>query len=248
MKKPVPVGMLIGGLLAASAVFYAIDFFAFAPLRGSMGFYTLLDIAFIPLNVLIVGLFINRLLQARERQELLHKMNMVIGAFFTETGSDVISALSVFDVDIEEDRVHMLFRGDWTPADFERHRAQVFGDQHSMDLSRGDLFAVRDLLAAQRSFVLGLLQNGNLLEHATFADMLWAVSHLSEELSARRNLEALSDADRAHIELDMARAYGRLLGEWLLYVRHLKTHYPYLFSFVVRSNPFDPDAVIEVSA
>ena len=246
MRKPVPVGMLIGGLLAASAVFYAIDFFAFAPLRGSMGFYTLLDIAFIPLNVLIVGLFINRLLQARERQELLHKMNMVIGAFFTQTGSEVIAALSVFDTDIEDDREHMLFHGNWTPADFERHRAEICGDHHAMDLSRGDLLAVRDLLAEHRGFILGLLQNGNLLEHASFADMLWALSHLSEELSARRNVEALSDADRAHIELDMARAYGRLLGEWLMYVRHLKTHYPYLFAFAVRSNPFDPDAVIEV--
>lgn len=248
MKKPLSVGMLVALLLGASAVFYAIDFVAFADLRGSMGFYTLLDIAFIPLNVLIVGLFINRLIQARERQELLHKMNMVIGAFFTQTGSEVIGALSVFDADIDEDREHMLFHGSWTPADFERHRAEVCGDHHAMDASQGDLVELRDLLAAQRPFILGLLQNGNLLEHASFADMLWAVSHLSEELSARRDLASMSDSDRAHVELDMARAYGRLLGEWLLYVRHLKLHYPYLFAFAVRSNPFDPKAAIEVAA
>jgi hypothetical protein len=53
-------------------------------------------------------------------------------------------------------------------------------------------------------------------------------------------------ADRAHIELDMARAYGRLLGEWLGYIRHLKADYPYLFSFAVRTNPFDPEAQIEI--
>ena len=246
MKKPISVGALIVSLLAASAVFYAVDFFAFSDLRGSMGFYTLLDIAFIPLNVLIVGLFINRLLQARERDELLHKMNMVIGAFFTQTGSEVIAALSVFDADIDDDREHMLFRGAWTPADFERHRAEVCGDHHTMDIARGDLVPLRDLLVAQRPFILGLLQNGNLLEHASFADMLWALSHLSEELSARKDLDSLSEADRAHIQLDMARAYGRLLGEWLLYVRHLKMHYPYLFAFAVRSNPFDPAAEIEV--
>ena len=45
----------------------------------------------------------------------------------------------------------------------------------------------------------------------------------------------------------MARAYGRLLGEWLSYIRHLKADYPYLFSFAVRMNPFDPEAQIEVS-
>jgi hypothetical protein len=31
-------------------------------------------------------------------------------------------------------------------------------------------------------------------------------------------------------------------------VRHLKEHYPYLFAFAVRTNPFDPTATIEVSA
>ena len=44
----------------------------------------------------------------------------------------------------------------------------------------------------------------------------------------------------------MGRAYGRLLGEYLLYVRHLKADYPYLYSFAARTNPFDPDAVVEV--
>jgi len=248
VRKPVPVAWLITGLLAMSALFYTIDYFAFDGLRSSMGFYTLLDIAFIPLNVLIVGLFINKLIQARERQELLHKMNMVIGAFFAQTGSDLIAALSAFDADIEDDREHMLFKGDWTSADFERHREAIKGDHHAMALTAGDLEALRDLLREQRPFVLGLLQNGNLLEHASFADMLWAVSHLSEELTARRDLGALSEGDVAHLQLDMARAYGRLLGEWLLYVRHLKAHYPYLFAFAVRTNPFDPTAVIEVPA
>jgi hypothetical protein len=247
VKKPLPVGVLIASLLAASAIFYAIDYFEFASLRSSMGFYTLLDIAFIPLNVLIVGLFINRLIQQRERQELLHKMNMVIGAFFSQTGSGLIRQLAAFDAHVDEDREHMLFRANWKPADFERHRLAVCGDHHPMNIAAGDLEALRDLLAAQRPFILGLLQNGNLLEHASFSDMLWAVSHLSEELSARRDLNALPNADRLHIQLDMARAYGRLLGEWLLYVRHLKQHYPYLFAFAVRTNPFDPDASIEVA-
>jgi len=246
VKRPIPVMWLIGGLLAASAVFYAIDFVSYADLRATMGFYTLLDIAFIPLNVLIVGLFINRLLASRERQELLHKMNMVIGAFFSQAGSDLIGHLSTFDTAIDRDRQHMRFTAKWEPRDFETHREAVCGDAHDMDLGAGDLEALRDALREQRPFVLGLLQNGNLLEHATFTDMLWAVSHLSEELSARGDLSALPEADRAHLELDMARAYGRLLGEWLLYVRHLKLHYPYLFAFAVRSNPFDPEARIEV--
>jgi hypothetical protein len=248
MRRSLPIGWLIASLLAASAVFFAVDYVAFADLRASIGFYTLLDIAFIPLNVLIVGMFINRLLAARERQELLHKMNIVIGAFFSETGSELIARISGFHTTIDEDRKHMVFDASWSAEEFETHRRAVMGEHHAMDLDAGDLASLRDDLAAHRTFVLSLLQNGNLLEHASFTDMLWAVSHLSEELSARRDLAVLPEADRLHLQLDMARAYGRLLGEWLLYARHLRDHYPYLFSFVVRTNPFDPSAKIEVGA
>jgi hypothetical protein len=248
MKRSASVGWIVGALVAAAVLVYAVDFAAYPGLRGTMGFYTLLDIAFIPLNVLIVGLFINRLLAQRERAELLHKMNMVIGAFFSQVGGDLIAGLSRFDTHLDEDRPHLLFRGDWTVVDFNEHRRAVCGDAHAMDIDRGDLEVIKAILASQRSFMLGLMQNGNLLEHAGFTDALWAVSHLGEELSARADLTALAPADRAHIELDMARAYGRLLGEWLGYVRHLKADYPYLFSFAVRTNPFDPAAKIEVSA
>lgn len=247
MKRSIPIVWIIIALLGAASVLYLVDFVVYPDLHNTIGFYALLDVAIIPINVLIVGLFINRLLASRERAELLHKMNMVVGAFFTQAGSDMIGRLAGFGTDLETDRPHLLFNAQWTVDDFERHRLAVNGDSHAMDLDRGDIEGLRTALEKHRSFILSLLQNGNLLEHASFTDALWAVSHLGEELSARADLKALPAADRAHLELDMARAYGRLLGEWLGYVRHLKADYPYLFSFAVRTNPFDPAAEIAVS-
>ena len=246
MRRSVPVFWIVVALLCGAALFYFADFVGYPDLRNTMGFYTLLDIAFIPLNVLIVGLFINRLLSSREHAELLHKMNMVVGAFFAQAGNELIGRLADFDTDLEADRPHLLFKADWAVSDFERHRHAVGGDEHAMDPDRGDLEGLARALESHRSFILALLQNGNLLEHTSFTDALWAISHLSEELSARADLSVLPPADRAHLELDMARAYGRLLGEWLGYARHLKADYPYLFSFAVRTNPFDPSAEVEV--
>ena len=37
-----------------------------------------------------------------------------------------------------------------------------------------------------------------------------------------------------------------LLAEWIAYVRHLKAYYPYIFSLVIRTNPFDPNAAPEI--
>jgi hypothetical protein len=248
MKRALPLSWLIVGLFATSALFYAADYVLNPSLRETMGFYTMLDLAFIPINVLIVGLFINRLIASRERQELLHKMNMVIGAFFSQTGNELIGLLAAFDSHTGEDRQHLAYNTAWTSSDFVRHREAVRGDRHDMHISSSDIVALKQFLMEQRPFLLGLLQNPNLLEHASFSDMLWAVTHLSEELAAREDVEALPGPDRRHIEVDMARAYGRLLGEWLLYARHLQAHYPYLFSFAVRTNPFNPDAEVELQA
>jgi hypothetical protein len=237
---------VVVALLGLSVVLYA-GLHALYPDRpGDIGFYTLLDIAFIPLNLVLVGLVLDRLLAERERAALLHKMNMVVGAFFSETGTELIARLATFDTDAAGLRPHLVFAPSWTARDFAAAREAVRAENHPMDLSAADAAVLRDFLVAHRAFLLRLLENPNLLEHGSFTDALWAVTHLSEELSARRDLSVMPPPDIRHVELDMGRAYGRLLGEWLGYVRHLKTDYPYLFSFAVRTNPFDPDADIEV--
>ncbi|HEX9093197.1 MAG TPA: hypothetical protein VF902_04365 [Coriobacteriia bacterium] len=238
------IWMIAVGLLVLSAALYAGMHALFPGRSEDIAFYTLLDLAFIPLNLLIVGIVVDRLLAARERDALVHKMNMVVGAFFSEMGRELIDRLIEFDTDIEHDRPHMLFGVDWQASDFDKHRKAVWGDDHPVDLTAGDIEGLAELLREKRSFMLGLLQNGNLLEHQTFTDMLWAVSHLAEELAARSDLASCPPSDRRHLELDLGRAYGRLLGEYLLYVRHLKADYPYLFSFAARSNPFDPGAEV----
>jgi hypothetical protein len=86
------------------------------------------------------------------------------------------------------------------------------------------------------------LENPNLLEHESFTDLLWSVFHLTEELIYRANIRQLPETDYEHLASDIKRAYTLLVFEWLSYLKHLKDDYPYLFSLMVRTNPFDPDA------
>jgi hypothetical protein len=94
--------------------------------------------------------------------------------------------------------------------------------------------------------LLRLLENPNILEHEKFTDLLWATFHLTEELEERASFEAISDNDKAHLLHDVRRVFGYLVAEWLEYVEHLKNNYPYLFSLIVRTHPFQetPTAVI----
>ena len=239
---------LVAGLLAVSVVLYAVLFALFTDRLADIGFYTLLDIAFIPMSALIVTLVINRVLEQREKEALLNKLNMVVGAFFSEVGTELIDRLVAFDSDVDAVRPYLVFSGSWKGAEFEAARRAVAGHEAGVSIDSGDLAGLKRFLVGQRSFLLRLLENQTLLEHATFTDMLWAVFHLTEELEARQDLSRMPPADHRHVELDMARAYGRLLGEWLRYAEHLKAQYPYLYSFAVRTNPFDPAARIEVDA
>jgi hypothetical protein len=95
-----------------------------------------------------------------------------------------------------------------------------------------------------RTFLLGLLENPNLLEHEAFTGMLWAVFHLADELSARATVSGLPDADLDHLSGDIKRAYGILIVQWLTYMKHLHKDYPYLFSLAMRTNPFDAGASV----
>ena len=94
--------------------------------------------------------------------------------------------------------------------------------------------------------MLRLVENPVLLEHQQFTDLLWAVFHLEEELSARAVLENCPPPDVDHLAHDADRALGRLLVQWLEHLVHLQKDYPFLYSFEARTNPLRAGARPEV--
>jgi hypothetical protein len=237
---------LLAALLAAiSFSFYLAQVMIFHKPHDTF-FYLLQDLAFVPVQVLLVTLILNDLMARREKKALLNKMNMVIGAFFSETGNELIACLARFDPGFKELQSLARPGPDWKADDIERARRRLSGTHFEIDSRRADLDCLKDFLLQKRSFVLGLLENQNLLEHTSFTELLWAVTHLAEELQFRKSLDDLPPADYQHLSGDIRRVYTLLLAEWLGYVRHLKESYPYMYSLVVRHNPFDPEAKINV--
>jgi hypothetical protein len=114
-----------------------------------------------------------------------------------------------------------------------------------MDIKKIDLVELKRFLSQKRMYLLTLLENPNLLEHDRFTDLLWATTHLDEELEARPAFKDLPKADLDHLAVDIQRMYDHLASEWLDYVQHLKATYPFLFSLVLRTHPFQekPSAV-----
>ncbi len=236
------VGLL---LLVLALVLHVLHVVVFRNLHDTL-FYLLLDIAFLPLNVLFITLIVEQLLSRRERASRRHKMNMVIGAFFSAAGQRLIGVMSPLVASRDALSERLAIGPTSTDDDLRRAAGAVQAMKVELAVEGADLAPLRDFLADQRGFMLGLLENPTLLEHERFTDLLWAVFHLEEELCARRALDALSAPDRAHLAGDFDRAYSALLVQWLEYLVHLRHDYPYLFSFAMRTNPFDPAGAPEI--
>ena len=242
MKHFLKWQVLLGISLAAlSAVFYLIHYAIFRD-SHHIFIYLLGDIAFVPIEVLLVTLIIHRLLNEREKRAVLKKMNMVVGVFFSEVGTALLKSLSSFDSQTDKLGVRLIVAGNWPEQEFSMVKKYVKNYDCRIEINSGDIEGLRNFLVGERRFLLSLLQNPNLLEHKSFTDLLWAVSHLTDELSHRKDLRTLPNADYEHLSGDIKRAYIALITEWLGYMKHLKESYPYLFSLAVRTNPFDPAA------
>lgn len=228
-------------LVSLSVVSYLVHFAIFRDVHHIF-IYMIGDIAFLPVEVLLVTLIIERLLSERERRAILKKLNMLIGAFYSEAGFALIKYHSVFISSEPELSRQFIVTGRWSEKDFAKASGAVSILSAKIDCLKIDLRDLRSFLESKRAFMLGLLSNPNLFEHDSFTDLLWAALHLSEELSARDNLEGLPESDYQHISDDMKRLFIQLVSGWLSYMKHLKADYPFLFSLAVRTNPLNPDA------
>jgi hypothetical protein len=238
MKKRFPFVIYLAiAFVALSAIMYFIHYLIFRDIHHIF-IYMVGDLAFLPLEVLLVVVIIERLLARRETQAKLQKLNMVVGAFFSELGNYLLQDLLKHFDNRSEISKHLNVTANWTKKDFRK--AVVFADhlRVEVDCRNIDLGRLKAFLAQKREFLLTLLENPSLLEHDRFTDLLWAVTHLDEELEARPSLTALPDKDLEHLAGDIRRMYDHLGSEWLDYVQHLKSKYPFLFSLVLRMHPF----------
>lgn len=228
-------------LVLLSALLYFVHYLVFHDAHHIF-IYMVGDIAFVPIEVLLVTLIIHQLIDRRDKQNKLEKLNMVIGTFFSEVGTILLTHFSDYDPGLDEIREGLIVTGEWSEQDFSSADKHLRNYPFGIDPAKTDLLQMRDLLVAKRDLMVRLLENPVLLEHESFTELLRAVFHLTEELDSRTDIDLLPDTDLEHLAGDMHRAYVLLVHSWLDYMKHLKGNYPYLFSLAMRTNPFDQDA------
>jgi len=232
-KSNVLLGLL---LVALSVILFSLQITYFRASRDTF-FYLLQDLAFLPLQILIVTLVLEQILRAREKRDKLRKIKVVMSAFFIEAGSQTIRLLSEYVQNTCQLKELLLMQANWKEEDFKAAFKTLRNFDYDMQSQTGNLMVLRDFLKEKKVFMLGMFENPYILEHDAFTDMLWATFHVSDELESRDTLELLPKTDYVHLSGDMKRAFRFLLVEWLDYMKHLQKEYPYLFSIALRKNP-----------
>jgi len=232
-------------LIVISLLFYLVNYLIFRDPTFMLRLITL-QLGFVPISVILITLFLNQLLARREKRARLQRLNMVVGAFFSEVGTKLLESFSSFDPHREKISRALIVTPTWSDRDFASARTVAASYDYPIEIQVDNLEELRGFLIEKRGFLLRLLENPNLLEHESFTDLLWAIFHLAEELAYRVDVKRLPAADYIHLASDTKRAYGLLISEWIAYMLHLRDSYPYFYSLAIRTNPLNPNASIEV--
>ncbi len=125
----------------------------------------LAQLGFLPISVLLVTIIINQLLSQRAKAAKLRKLNMVIGAFFSEVGTDLLSMFSRYVPKPAAFRDEIKAIGSWSDRDFTAGQQRLRHFDFEIVMAAGDPETLCYFLLGKRDFLLRLLENPNLLEH-----------------------------------------------------------------------------------
>lgn len=223
-------------LTALSAMTYYVQYLLFHQTENTV-FYLLQDLAFVPIQVGMVTLIINRFLNEMDNRKKIKKINVIISTFFIEIGVPIISTISKFngnnDILFEKISIKEMSSKEYNKLikEVKEFRFDIYAEPSKLD----ELYST---LRNYKDAMLNLLANPNLLEHDSFTDMLWAVFHVIDELQTRGEFDKQDKDDIDHLSNDILRAYTALIIEWVGYMNYLQNEYPFLFTLALRKNPF----------
>ncbi len=80
-------------LVCLSILIYSIKYLIISDFQNTYVF-VLNALGFLPINVLLVTVVLNKLLAVRSKRDRLEKINMVIGMFFSEMGTHLLSFIA----------------------------------------------------------------------------------------------------------------------------------------------------------
>lgn len=228
-------------LIILSAILYYFHYLIFHD-SHHIFIYMIGDIAFVPIEVLLISMIIHHFLNDMDKKNRFEKLNMLIGVFFSEVGTNLLEFISDADPELDSCREKFIVESDWSDKDFDNLIKSMNKMDYNVDTEKINFEYLSTFLVGKRDFLVRMLENPTMFEHEEFTELLRAVFHLTEELDCRNEFSCLPKTDTYHLTGDIKRVYVLLTKEWLAYMKYTRKNYPYLFSLAIRTNPFDTES------
>ena len=155
--------------------------------------YIWTHLGFIPVDILLVAFLLDEIIERKEKEAMLEKLDMLMSTFFSEVGNDLISQLSTVNK-YKASTENLKSIKNWTEEDFDNKLAELKGSSldFQADISPEEreefLTNLSEFLESKREFIINLINNPNLLEKEEFTELTNAILHLDEELEHRKDL------------------------------------------------------------
>lgn len=225
-------------LILLVILFYYIYYFIFGGIKSLME-SLIMSIATIPLDILVTGFIANYIVEKKEREKKENEMNMIIGIFYNQVGTEVLDVLVKADNCIENIRNTALIKKDWKQEQYKILYEKLNQYEYCVDINKLDLSKLKDILLKNEDFFIDLILNPTIQDKELFTETIVAMIHLKDELNDRFIGEELDDYEKVHITVDLNMAYKSLALRWVDYMYHLQTLYPQLFTKALVTSPFD---------
>lgn len=225
-------------LVIISIVLYSFHYIIFRD-PHHIFIYLLGDIAFIPLEVFLVALVIEKYIEQKDRKHALDRLNTQVGVFYGEFGIELLHYCVSLDTEINKYRKEFSLDCSCDMKEFSHLKFFIERYSFTIDISKIDILYLKNILSKNIEIIINLLSNPTIVDKYHFDKMLMAILHVHEEIRYRMNSNGeLTEEDYAHLQTDLQRAYKLLTFGWLYYIQYLKKEYPYLYETAVKQNPF----------
>lgn len=225
-------------LLGMSFILYMVNYLLFKDLHHILLFVTE-DLAFIPIEVLVTVVIIDRALEMREKKKKEQKMNLLLEVFFEEVGNELLCKISSMDKNCCEIGCMIPKDGKFLEKDYKKIQVSIDKHDGSIYLTEENINEIYILLTNNKDLFIKFLENPYLLEHDRLTDLLQSVSHLYHEIRFRKKDGLISAEDIEHLRGDALRVYENLSEEWLAYMKYIQKEYPFLFNLAIKNVPFN---------
>ena len=237
VKAKLTVKQLILLLLCASALLYAIHYLIFRDLHH-LAIFGLHELAFVPLEVILVTLGLDQLVEKTHREEARSKVSIIETLYFNESGGTMLRYLTSFDPGAARLRELLQVTEDWHSSDFRQAIRQLKSYPFLLDLDRIDFFGLHYHLSQRHEYYRSMLENPALTQSEAFTEMIMKIYLLWEELDGRTNLYQLPEKDRNYLAELLHEIYRELTEYWLDNVYNHSIHNRFRLHRAIESNPF----------